>query len=1312
MQYHFGQRAQVLTLSVSVFVLLGACIAYHVLMKQCAYTVFHAAFDWLHIQVHWSPAAAAFIVCLLFPLTNVKDFSTLVFLNSFGIPFLVFTIYFITFHGIRAIATHAPMDAIEFGAKSTFGVLGGIVTLSFFIHNAIQPIIRNSNPAHYTQNFLDAFPVEDVFAFAARVSLLFQLATVYPLFFLIIRTQLFGLIYRNTWPSAWRVVLLNVAIMTATTLFAVFYPHVGDILRFTGAVGGLILIFIAPVGLHWKQQRAKRLWTCGSMLLHGGIVLVGVVLLALQFVEGDCWILWKHVAIAHYDLWRHVASAKATLASTWFLAEHSGGAADPLERFLRTAYDVFVVAMEYKENKNHPAMLLKLAVLYVELDAWQGALELCTLVLETTKWSNFHQFNEAVFLSGVVALGLRHATQSGEYFAYLIDNPPHNLRSYQVLLLAGMQFDSQTDSPEAIERCRVLYVEAYKRLTTGVRIVAPAPSEATAMEIYLTSRKSESERIQMWLGDANVWETLGMDLFTHNHPFLAARTFDYALQRQGCRSVENLVTVGRVHHRLKRVEKAQMYFEQALSLSYYAHPTRYWLGVVSFPWSQHFKKEDRGARTYQRLYALILGRAAKHRVAVRKAAELEREAAARADMHVEDWFLVYLKWHAAARLIQSLLPISRAKKEKITRRAWLQKHKALLRRVVSHTNDRLVQTCFSAMVEFVEIVHDEQLHAALVLQRAARKWLGRRQLARLAAKNSAQQKLLVVFLGKAKKRWKADCFFAWRTCRERTIALRRASAIRIQCAFRSYKARQVLRANMARQVRVRQFMAQLVISRDGLCLRKSFRAMTAFAFAARLHKHACATRIQKILRGRLARKLVVRVRKRHQHCEGLVAKALAQRAEKFLAQLWTSWVLFGQVVQLERQLAAIRIQRMERGRAARRRVKTRREYLFVYFDHDCLPRGGSTQLRLAFVGLWKHRRYRTDREDAAARTIQRAIKRRRHQLQAQILRNKLKRKMQVATIFQKTFHAAATAFFHVLKGLCTDKRQKLDAAARTLQRNLRGWLARRVMARLAQQYHAAKSLLDRVIHRESRAAMAMVMRLWKAGILVCRDEKNAACVAIQRRYRARRATREARLKMDKRRRQRQLIEQGTGKPLARCFRTWQRRVIEAATATFNASLSAKYAKHLGAWSPNALTGRAGDLPHSKLQQLVLESCRLGNTGAVVLALGLAHNKSVWKLDLSGNNIGDIACQALGEMLLANDTLEILSLNQNDVSDNAVLGYLEPVLLSLPAASAVVSIQLRGNGKLTSRGLDALQSAAAFVNQNAMRPSAKPLAIDG
>ncbi|RHZ07816.1 hypothetical protein DYB26_004703 [Aphanomyces astaci] len=1053
--------------------------------------------------------------------------------------------------------------------------------------------------------------------------------------------------------------------------------------------------------------------------------------------------------------------------------------------------------MEYRQNKHHPAMLLKLAVLYVELEAWQGALALCTLVLESTKWNTFSQFNEAVFLSGAVAIALHHATQSGEYFAYLAENPPHNLRSYRVLLLAGMQLDSQPDSPDAVERSRVLYVEAYNRLTGGVRIPSPTPSEAAAMELYHTSRKSESERIQLWLADPNVWDSFGMDLFDTNHPFLASLTFEYALRRGGCRSVETLVTMGRVHHRLKRTDKAELVLEQALRLDYYAHPTRFWLGVVSFRWSQHFKREVRGAVAFQRVYRghcacvwlekvrsvsriYLLGRTAKRVVAIRKAAELAREAVARDAMHDEDWFLVFLRWNAAARSIQSLLPIARAKRDKIARRAWLHKHKALLRRVVSHSNDRLVQTCFAAIVEFVVVARQDQHDAAVLLQRAARKWLGRRHLARLAAKHAEQQKLLVVFLGKANKRWKADCFFAWRTCRERTKSLRRASALRIQCAYRSFKARQVLRANMARQVRVRQFMAQLVVSRDGLCMRKTFHSLAVSALAARLHKHACATRIQKIMRGRFARALVVRVRKRHRHCEGLVATALEQRAGKFVAQLWTTWQLFVQLAQLEKQLAATHIQRMERGRAARRRVRIMREYLHVYFGQSgsrLIPLPGNRQLRLVFVGLWKHRKFRTEREDKATRTIQRAVRRCRHRRQARHLREKLKRKMQVATMFQKTFHAAATAFFHVLKGLCDAKHDKLDVAARVLQRNLRGWLARRVMARLAKQHRAATALLDRVIHREARAGMGMVLRLWKAGLVVCREVNRGACVTIQRRFRARRAIKEARMKMDKRRRQRQLVERGTGKPLVRYFHMWQSRVIESAASTFNASLTAKHTKQFTACSSHVLDTLAwmpqspvqklilfnepaidgsrlaacldrpkthplvsvvvgGSVlpsrhvmaialslaqPHAKLQQLVLDSCRVGttflsylhgkrrmfvgNTGAVLLAMGLAHNKSVWKVDLSGNGIGDVACQALGELLLANDTLQVRLVSTKLITYGAPL-------FSLPAASALAAVYLHGNPTLTRRGLDALQSAAAFVNHHAHRSASNTLVIEG
>jgi hypothetical protein len=93
--------------------------------------------------------------------------------------------------------------------------------------------------------------------------------------------------------------------------------------------------------------------------------------------------------------------------------------------------------MEYAENKNQSAMLLKLACLYVELDAYQGALAVCTLILETSTHS-FKHMNEAVFLAALVARQMHQLTQSGDYLAHLVDAPPHCLRSYQLLLLAGI----------------------------------------------------------------------------------------------------------------------------------------------------------------------------------------------------------------------------------------------------------------------------------------------------------------------------------------------------------------------------------------------------------------------------------------------------------------------------------------------------------------------------------------------------------------------------------------------------------------------------------------------------------------------------------------------------------------------------------------------------------------------------------------------------------------------------------------------------------------------------------------------------------
>lgn len=77
---------------------------------------------------------------------------------------------------------------------------------------------------------------------------------------------------------------LNGAIMGITTLFAIFYPHVGDILRFTGAFGGLAMIFLLPIGIHLKVIKRRREASKQVIVGHLGIVFVGFCFLLLQFI--------------------------------------------------------------------------------------------------------------------------------------------------------------------------------------------------------------------------------------------------------------------------------------------------------------------------------------------------------------------------------------------------------------------------------------------------------------------------------------------------------------------------------------------------------------------------------------------------------------------------------------------------------------------------------------------------------------------------------------------------------------------------------------------------------------------------------------------------------------------------------------------------------------------------------------------------------------------------------------------------------------------------------------------------------------------
>ncbi|KAG6611382.1 GMP synthase (glutamine-hydrolyzing) domain-containing protein [Phytophthora cinnamomi] len=94
---------------------------------------------------------------------------------------------------------------------------------------------------------------------------------------------------------------------------------------------------------------------------------------------------------------------------------------------------------------------------------------------------------------------------------------------------------------------------------------------------------------------------------------------------------------------------------------------------------------------------------------------------------------------------------------------------------------------------------------------------------------------------------------------------------------------------------------------------------------------------------------------------------------------------------------------------------------------------------------------------------------------------------------------------------------------------------------------------------------------------------------------------------------------------------------------------------------------------SCLQQLVLERCAVGSAGAAAIFEALAHNRALWKLDLSGNHIADAACPALAHALLGwrrLARLETLALLQNPrVSSMGVAALRQ----AAEAASASVAI---------------------------------------
>ncbi|XP_004744706.1 sodium-coupled neutral amino acid transporter 9 isoform X2 [Mustela putorius furo] len=266
-----------------------------------------------------------YLIGLLLPLLNFKSPSFFSKFNILGTVSVLYLIFLVTFKAIHLgfhLEFHWLMQTEYFvpEIRFQFPQLTGVLTLAFFIHNCIITLLKNNKNQENNvrdlsiaymlvtltylyigvlvfasfpsppltkdcieQNFLDNFPSSDILSFIARIFLLFQMMTVYPLLGYLARVQLLGHVFGDVYPSIFHVLTLNLIIVGAGVIMACFYPNIGGIIRYSGAACGLAFVFIYPSLIYMISLRQEDRLTWPKLIFHIFIIILGLANLIVQF---------------------------------------------------------------------------------------------------------------------------------------------------------------------------------------------------------------------------------------------------------------------------------------------------------------------------------------------------------------------------------------------------------------------------------------------------------------------------------------------------------------------------------------------------------------------------------------------------------------------------------------------------------------------------------------------------------------------------------------------------------------------------------------------------------------------------------------------------------------------------------------------------------------------------------------------------------------------------------------------------------------------------------------------------------------------
>ncbi len=339
MQYSasvLGRWTLVIGTTAIVLIMLGAAIASHGIMTQLLYSIVVEVLGVTHLEKlapWWRPSVAAVIVCLVAIILLL--FANLTFLTKIGSAafFSIIYLIFFTFVKFALALFHGDIQCLPPAIKRTAPELAGLTVLGLFIHNGLLSFMNSHRTPKYRerdtvlafgltwvvqltvgmlgywsmacsapgqpstfmpQDYLDAFPADDLFAFSARVALLVVMLCVFPIVVFLLRSGLPSLLVLT--PVTARLVddidlkyiprqVVNVIVMIITLLFAILYNNVATVLRYVGAFTGFVFVFVLPVLLYRQKDKSRGKWTWLKVLLGTVFILIGFFILLTQFLS-------------------------------------------------------------------------------------------------------------------------------------------------------------------------------------------------------------------------------------------------------------------------------------------------------------------------------------------------------------------------------------------------------------------------------------------------------------------------------------------------------------------------------------------------------------------------------------------------------------------------------------------------------------------------------------------------------------------------------------------------------------------------------------------------------------------------------------------------------------------------------------------------------------------------------------------------------------------------------------------------------------------------------------------------------------------